>query len=98
MSNGRTCERYGCGKPLRKDNAKGVCSSGCLSSLAPTAVRAKSTAPRDVSPVVAPAPRGERSALEKFRLVCDALGRDADTELEHLAAQWLRGLAEKVAP
>lgn len=96
MSDEKRCERYGCGKKLRKDNTKGVCSTGCLSSLAPATARAKTTNAHPAAP--APAPRGERSALERFRLVCDALGKDAEAELEHLASQWLRALAEKVAP
>lgn len=107
MSELRQCGRSGCGKFLRKDNTKGVCSTGCLSEEAPRHARhggtkgfhrSTNSTNEAPAPVAATAPRGERSALEKFRIVCDALGRDAEAELEHLAAQWLRGLAEKVAP
>lgn len=35
----KTCTRTGCGKQLRKDNLKGVCSSNCLSPDAPAADR-----------------------------------------------------------
>lgn len=34
------CKRTGCGKQLRKDNSKGVCSSGCNSYEAPPSHRA----------------------------------------------------------
>lgn len=36
----KTCTRDGCGKKLRSNNTKGICSSGCLSSDAPPTHRA----------------------------------------------------------
>jgi hypothetical protein len=36
----KKCTRPGCARPLRSDNVKGVCASGCLSGEAPPAVRA----------------------------------------------------------
>lgn len=96
----KQCSRAGCGKPLRRDNTKGVCSSGCLSAEAPGALRSKDAAPRASAPAPraapAPAARDSLSALEKFRVVCDALGRDADAELEAFASEWLKALAEKL--
>jgi hypothetical protein len=96
----KQCSRPGCGKPLRRDNLKGVCSSGCLSPEAPGALRAKDATPRAPAPspraAPASAPRDGLSALEKFRVVCDALGRDADGELEEFASEWLKALAEKL--
>jgi hypothetical protein len=39
--NEKRCSRTGCGKTLRANNSKGVCSSGCLSADAPPFARAE---------------------------------------------------------
>lgn len=93
----KTCGREGCGKTLRRDNVKGVCAAGCLSPDAPGALRAKNAAPRTAPRVAAvPVDRSGLTALAKFRVVCDALGRDADAEFEEFCREWLKALAEKL--
>ncbi|MDP2270934.1 MAG: hypothetical protein Q8K32_09405 [Archangium sp.] len=90
------CTRRGCTKNLRKDNAKGVCSSNCLSPEAPLAVRAHDV---EESTAAAPAQKDEGepgSAMKKFREVAEVVGLDADKVLEEFAQSWLDGLREKL--
>ena len=99
----KTCSRPGCEKKLRSDNSSGKCASNCLSSEAPPAHRAKGAGSRvtivdDATPPRAKAPkRTENGAsLTRFRLVADALGKDADAILEEFAQAWLEALAQKL--
>lgn len=74
----KTCTRAGCGKQLRKDNSKGVCSANCLSPDAPAADRD---------------PNADGDVLKRFRRVAKALGKDPEAILDEamrkVAAQWL---------
>lgn len=92
------CKRSGCTKTLRVDNAKGVCSSNCLSSDAPPAARAKGVAIA-VTPKAPPAP-DEGAALTaggpaaRFRSVHDAMGMDPEKTLEEFYTSWLEGIRQ----
>lgn len=92
------CSRPGCDKKLRSSNTKGVCATGCRSSEAPPAARATGTrsesSPRSISPAKVTAEAS--SALERFRVVAEALGKDADAILSEFAQAWLDELAAKV--
>lgn len=102
-----TCTRTGCTKTLRKDNAKGVCSSNCGSPEAPPAQRAKGVkAPTalaknaeidDSELTHDEADEAPGTALKKFREVAEVVGLDADKVLEEFAQSWLAGLREKLA-
>ncbi len=95
------CTRRGCTKNLRKDNAKGVCSSNCRSPDAPLAVQANDIEASARKPyskeITEPADEGEPgSAMKKFREVTEVVGLDADKVLEEFAQSWLDGLREKL--
>ena len=93
-----------CGKKLRKDNRVGVCGDA-------TACRARVAAGADSSIYEVKAPSESRTkpkaeppetkhalpAMERFRIVADALGEDADALLEAFAESWLAQLKERVA-
>lgn len=96
----KTCSRPGCGKKLYRSNTSGDCSSGCLSPEAPPSLRARATsssrpAAAKARPVAAKK-SDDGTALERFRVVCSALGRDPDAELEEFAEGWLDALREKL--
>lgn len=94
MTNTKTCSRPGCDKTLRDRNTTGMCASGCRSPEAPPSIRASSSRSAK-APSQAAAP--ERGALERFRVACDALGIDAEAELDAFAAAWLDGVKAKLA-
>lgn len=96
-----TCSRSGCTKQLRKDNAKGVCSSNCGSPDAPPAARAKgvgAAAPRRsmADSIDAPASLSNEETIKIFRDVTQAVGRDPDEMIAEFAQAWLNGLREKL--
>lgn len=97
MTDPTTCSRPGCEKKLRSSNTKGVCATGCRSPEAPPATRAKGTrsasSPRTTT---AAQPRDESIALDRFRLVAEALGKSPDAILSEFAQAWLDELAAKV--
>lgn len=97
------CSRSSCTKQLRKDNAKGVCSSNCESPDAPNGVRAKGV-DTDVrfsgsaaAPKVDLADKHNASeVMAKFRAVTDALGLDAEVILAEAAQGWLDAVRETI--
>lgn len=96
MTTENTCSRPDCDKKLRSNNTTGQCATGCRSPEAPASVRAtgtRSSKPRSSSPST----NNTEGALERFRVVCGALGLDADAELEAFAQAWLDGVKAKVA-
>lgn len=98
----KTCTK--CGKKLRRDNVAGVCGD-------PKACRARVAAGTDSSIYDVKAPSESRAqvkaeppeakhalpAMERFRIVADALGEDADKLLEAFAESWLAQLKERSA-
>jgi len=97
-----TCSRSGCTKKLRKDNAKGVCSSNCDSPEAPAAQRAKgigAAAPKHeaAKEIYAPEKLSHAETIKIFRDVAEAVGRDPDEMIAEFAQAWLDGLREKLA-
>lgn len=105
----KTCTK--CGKKLRRDNVAGVCgdAKACRARVAAGAdssiydVKAPSESREQVK--AAAVDFGGRlqvekhalPALERFRIVADALGEDADALLEAFAESWLAQLKERVA-
>jgi hypothetical protein len=77
MSEDKVCGRAGCGKRLRSNNTKGVCSSGCLATGEP-GERERSKASKGV--------------LKRFRIVAGALGKDPNALIEEFAGEWLKTL------
>lgn len=98
MSDEKVCSRTGCGKKLRSDNSTGECGSNCLSPEAPPAKRAKgvegSTATPSSSrkPAAKRVPRKQDDALERFRTVMTALGKDPEAMLAEFADEALGAL------
>jgi hypothetical protein len=102
MTTETTCSRPGCSKKLRSNNTTGRCATNCQSPEAPPSHRAAGVdgvdgarAPRKSTTRAEPA-REAGSALAKFRLVVEALGRDPDAVLEEFAGGWLEALAQKL--
>ncbi len=95
-----TCTRSGCNKKLRKDNAKGLCSSNCESPDAPPFARAKGVAAgpkrEAAKEVTAPATLSHEATIQRFRSVTEAVGRDPDEMIAEFAQAWLDGLREKL--
>jgi hypothetical protein len=83
-----TCGRAGCDKKLRSNNTKGVCGSGCLSSSAPPAVRAKEAGKASSGSLPATS-TATGDVLDRFDKVCAALGKDPQETLSELAQGWL---------
>jgi len=83
----KTCSRPGCNKPLRANNTKGVCATGCRS-------------PEATSGRAASSPRADDDVLVRFKRVAKALGKDPNAILEDatrkVAAQWLKTLEDAV--
>lgn len=77
----------GCGKALRSDNRKGVCSK-CFSKGA----RADTPAPHR------PLKNGHLSVRKKFRVVAEALGIDGEQLLEQFMSGWLAKIRGSVRP
>jgi hypothetical protein len=99
----RTCPF--CAKALRSDNTKGVCgkcqAKGRLAENAPATPTAEAdTSIYDVKTSGEAAPRrrakAEKSALQRFRIVAEALGEDAEGLLEAFAESWLEQLKGRV--
>ena len=96
-----------CGKKLRANNTKGVCAD--CSARGRTLENAPATPDASLYDVKAPSesrakPKAEPPetkhalpAMERFRIVADALGEDADKLLEAFAESWLAQLKERVA-
>lgn len=109
----RVCARPGCKKSLRSDNTKGVCSvrkacGGVDADLDEEVTRAAAAdKPYEVEVVrrTAPPPMKRKSSaagasltLERFRLLTEALGLDADELLAQFAEGWLDKAREAVRP
>ena len=98
----QTCSRPGCSKPLRKHNSSGQCSSNCLSPEAPPAKRAKGvegstvTPSQSRKPAAKRAPRSQGDALERFRTVMTALGKDPEEMLAEFAEEALTALRTRL--
>lgn len=92
----KLCTRTGCAKKLRASNTKDVCATGCHSPEAPPSVRAKGTRPERSTAIDAAPAAVETGAIERFRMVAEALGKDADAILAEFAQAWLSELAAKV--
>ena len=88
-----TCTRPGCGKTLRSNNTKGVCGSGCLSPDAPASHR--TTSAKRASPKVS-ARVPDFGALDRFRTVAEALGKNPEAILSEFAEGWLQALRDQV--
>lgn len=92
-----TCSRRGCTKNLRKDNAKGVCSSSCLSPDAPPGMQAQGVSPGELAQRAAVAVEvqaTEQGAAARFRAVHDAMGMDPEKTLEEFYSSWLEGIRQ----
>lgn len=100
-----------CGKKLRRDNVAGICgdSKACRervaqagdSSIYDVKAPSESAAVRkyEARVVIAGQPAPEKpklAALERFRIVANALGEDADGLLEAFAESWLAQLKGRV--
>ena len=103
----KTCTK--CGKKLRRDNVAGVCGDpkACRARVAAEAradghdlsiydVKAPSES-RAKPKAEPPETKHALPAMERFRIVADALGEDADGLLEAFAESWLAQLKERVA-
>lgn len=100
----KTCGRPGCGKKLNKNNKRGVCGTGCLSTSAPPSKQVKPGGPqsnvlRQLHAKTESKPNGisPKKILENFRAVATALGKDPDVLLADAAQGWLDGVREAVA-
>lgn len=92
----KNCARPGCSKKLRANNTTGSCATGCLSPEAPPGKRATGAtvrAARGEAPKRVPT---QGVALDRFRVVCEALGMDPDEVLTEFAEGWLDALKERL--
>lgn len=95
----KTCLRPGCGKTLRRDNAKGVCSTNCKSPDAPLGQQSREVNGGDSTSTSAPSssPRvSTDSALKRFKLVAAALGKNPEAILEEFAEEWLEQVLKAI--
>jgi hypothetical protein len=99
VSDAKTCSRPGCGKTLRANNSTGACATGCRSPDARPSQREGWGKPGWKDEDAPKAPRAVKpagDALARFRIVAEALGKDADQLLEDFAAAWLAELRGRV--
>lgn len=101
----KTCARSGCGRRLRSDNVKGVCSMlkncGGSGEAPPKTTEPKTAIRREVfiTPLDPPSPEGSPAeTLRRFRLLAEAIGFDPDEALAELASSWLARAGSAVRP
>lgn len=80
-----------CGKKLRSNNTRGVCSGGCKA-----VVSAIGAAPEESAEVYRSKRRKDLAG--KFRAVTVALGYDPDELLEEYQQGWLDRIRERAQP